>query len=378
MHNRTFDYDYLIVGAGFYGASFARAATDLGKRCLVMDKRGHIAGAAYDIPCADYYVSEYGAHVFHTNSLKIWDFLSRFTTFKPFIYRPKIKSRNGVFSFPINLMTLQQLYGIASPAEAEEHLKGVRVNIENPSNFEDWMLSMVGDDLYQRFYYHYTKKHWFKEPRELPVSIAQRIPIRLTYDENYFITKFQGMPDQGYTNLVRNMLDGIKVELGAAYSKEYEKMARRVIYAGPIDEYYDYEHGELDFRTLQFTKEVYSGDKQGNAAINYTDASPSYIRSVEHRHFYKHGEAIKHYGVGAEAVPSVVTYDCPVKYERGMDPFYPIRDKVNSAMYAKYAAIPNDKVSFGGRLGEYKYLDMDQSVASALAAVSRFEPSMAW
>lgn len=378
MHNRTFDYDYLIVGAGFYGASFARAATDLGKKCLVMDKRGHIAGAAYDVPVADYYVSEYGAHIFHTNSLKVWDFFSRFTTFKQFINRPKVLSLGKMLSFPINLMTLQQLYGVTSPAEAEEYLAGVRLNIESPSNFEDWMLSMVGEDLYRRFYYHYTKKQWFKEPRELPVSIAQRIPIRLTYDENYFITKFQGIPDQGYTNLIRNMLDGIKVELGVAYSKDYEKMANKVIYTGPIDEYYNYEHGELDFRTLQFTKEVYAGDKQGNAVVNYTDSFPSYIRSIEHRHFYRHGEAIKHYGAAAEPVQSVVTYDRPVKFEKGMDPFYPIRDKINSAMYAKYAAVPNDKVSFGGRLGEYKYLDMDQSAASALAAVSRFEPRMAW
>jgi UDP-galactopyranose mutase len=174
------------------------------------------------------------------------------------------------------------------------------------------------------------------------------------------------------------MLDGIKVELGVSYSKDYEKMANKVIYTGPIDEYYNYEHGELDFRTLQFTKEVYAGDKQGNAVVNYTDESPSYIRSIEHRHFYRHGEAVKHYGAAIEPVSSVVTYDCPVKFEKGMDPFYPIRDKINSAMYAKYAAIPNEKVSFGGRLGEYKYLDMDQSAASALAAVSRFEPRMAW
>ena len=238
---------------------------------------------------------------------------------------------------------------------------------------------MVGEDLYHRFYYHYTKKQWFKEPRDLPISIAQRIPIRLTYDENYFITKFQGIPDKGYTNLIRNMLDGIPVELGFTYSKDHERMAREVIYTGPIDEYYDYVHGELDFRTLRFTKETFNGDRQGNAVINYVDESPSYIRTIEHRHFYRQGEEIKHYGVGSSSgdVSSVVTYDHPVKFEKGMDPFYPIRDKVNSAIYAKYAAIDNDKVSFGGRLGEYKYLDMDQSAASALTAASRHEPRLA-
>lgn len=368
------EFDYLIVGAGFYGSSFARRVTDLGRKCLVIDKRPHIAGAAFDTKQDSYYVSEYGAHIFHTNSPKVWVFVNQFDTFLPFINRPKVLSEGKMYSFPINLMTLQQLYGITSPAEAEAHLDRVRAKIPDPSNLEEWMLSMVGEDIYRRFYYHYTKKQWFKEPSELPMSIAQRIPIRLTYDENYFITKFQGMPSKGYTNLISKMLDGIKVEIGTSYTADMAKRAKRVIYTGPIDEYYNFEFGRLDFRTLQFTKEEFLGDKQGNAVVNYTDDSPSYIRTIEHMHFYRHGESIKHYNKKPEdKIKSIITYDHPVKFEQGMDPFYPIRDKANSAIYAKYAALASDNIIFGGRLGEYKYLDMDQSMASALAMAAKLE-----
>lgn len=368
------EFDYLVVGSGFYGSSFARAVTDMGRKCLVIDKRPHIAGAAFDTKHDDYYVSEYGAHIFHTNSPKVWNFVNQFDTFLPFINRPKVVSKGKMYSFPINLMTLQQLYGISTPYEAEVYFNRVKADIPEPANLEEWMLSMVGEEIYRKFYYHYTKKQWFKEPSELPTSIAQRLPIRLTYDENYFITKFQGIPSNGYTNLISRMLDGIKVEIGTEYHKDMDRFADRVIYTGPIDEFYGFEFGRLDFRTLDFTKEVFDGDRQGNAVINYVDESPSYIRSVEHMHFYRHGESVKHYNKKAsDSVRSVVTYDHPVRFEQGRDPFYPIRDKANSAMYSRYAALASDRIIFGGRLGEYKYLDMDQSIASALATASRLE-----
>lgn len=366
-------YDYLIVGAGFFGATFARQATDLGKKCLVIDKKSHVAGAAYDTKAHDYYVSEYGAHIFHTNSVMIWDFVNQFSRFNSFVNRPKVVSQGKIYSFPINLMTLQQLYGVKTPKEAKNLIDKMRVNIKNPSNFEEWMLTTVGEDLYRRFYYHYTKRQWLREPKDLPMSIAQRVPIRLTYDENYFITHFQGIPQTGYTKLIRNMLDGIDVEIGENYSENLGNKAKRVIYTGPIDEFYEYSFGRLDYRSLKFEKMEFSDDQQGTAVLNYTDEEAPYLRSIEHRHFYHFGECVKHYNKKSYSSPSIITYDVPVKCGEVAEPYYPIRDKQNSEIYDRYSAIQNKRVIFGGRLGEYKYYDMDQSMASAMALVTKLE-----
>lgn len=362
------DYDFLVVGAGFFGAAFARVATDLGKKCLVIDKRDHIAGTAYDYKVDDYYVSKYGAHIFHTSSEPVWAFVQKFAKFNGLVYRPRIRSEGKVYSFPINLLTLQQLYGVSTPEEAKAHLASVAVKIAEPANAEEWLLSTVGEELYRRFYYGYTKKQWLKEPRELPMSIVQRIPIRLTYDDNYFTTQYQGFPIEGYSNLVRNMLDGIKVELSQPYTHDLDHLAEKVIYSGTIDEYYNYWLGELEYRTLNFVNEDKVGDFQGTVAMNSSDLNVPYIRSIEHRHYNFLGDKVKHYNKapGAET-KSVVTYDYPIKYEQGMDPFYPIRDRGNSRLYALYSEIKNDNVVFGGRLGSYRYLDMDQSIASAMS-----------
>ena len=361
-------YDFIIVGAGIFGATFARRVTDSGKRCLVIDRKPHIAGAAHDSPQDDYFVSSYGAHIFHTHSEEVWNFARQFCDFIPFVNRPKVVSGGRVYSFPINLMTLHQLWGVSTPSEAARKLSEVVVPCENPSNFEEWALSMVGEEIYRRFFYGYTKKQYMREPRDLPTSIIQRLPIRLTYDENYFTTDFQGMPSRGYTNMIRSMLDGIDTELGVNYLKHRERLdrlAKHVVYTGPVDEFFDCQYGKLDYNTLRFERMEFAGDQQGNAVLNHVDESVPHLRSIEHRHFYLRGESQKHYGSPSDH-RSVVTYDIPAAFSDNPEPFYPIRDKRNSELYQRYASIKPPKVIFGGRLGEYKYLDMDQSMASAM------------
>lgn len=362
-------YDFIIVGAGFFGSTFARRAHDAGMRVLIIDKRPHIAGAAHDLAQDDYYVSSYGAHIFHTHSEEVWNFASRFTKFLPFINRPKAMSNGNMYSFPINLMTMHQIWGVRTPDEASRKLEEEKVKIENPSNFEEWALSTIGEDLYKRFIYGYTKKQYMREPRDLPMSIIQRLPIRLTYDENYFTTKYQGIPRHGYTNMMREMLNGVDIELGVDFIKNREKlssMAKQIVYTGPIDEFFNYEHGHLEYNTMRFERKEFIGDQQGNAVINHVDQNTPYLRSIEHRHFYVHGESTKHYDISNNSFKSVITYDMPISFKDHPDPLYPIRNKVNSDIYQKYSAIRPRNVLFGGRLGEYKYLDMDQSMASAI------------
>lgn len=361
-------YDFLIVGAGFFGATFARLATDAGKKCLVIDRLSHIAGAAHDSTMHGITVSSYGAHILHSHSEEVWSFLQKFAEIDPFINKPKVLSGNKVFSFPINLMALHQLWGVVSPDEARRKLAEVRVPCQNPRNFEEWALSMVGRELYELFIYGYTKKQWHREPRELPSSIIQRLPIRLTYEENYFTTKYQGMPREGYTALVQNMLDGVDVRLGVDFFviHDWHDYAKHLVYTGPIDRFFKYEFGHLDYNTLRFEHKVFHGDFQGNAVFNHVDLHTPYLRTVEHRHFYRQDQ--KHYGQPKEET-TVVSYDYPVPFKDHPEPYYPIRDARNSELYAKYFDLKKNlpDVTFGGRLGEYKYLDIDQTVASAMS-----------
>jgi UDP-galactopyranose mutase len=370
-------YDYLIVGSGFFGATFARKMTDAGKKCLVIDKNHHVAGAAFDQKREGILVSEYGAHILHTHSEEIWSFLNRFSPIDPFINKPKVLSGGKVYSFPINMMTLHQLWGVVTPEEAREKLNLHRIPCSSPKNFEEWVLDKVGKEIYEKFIYGYTKKQWLKEPRELPSSIIARLPIRLTYDENYFTTKYQGIPRHGYTALVQNMLDGIDVELGVdffAKMQNWQNIAKHLVYTGPVDKFFDYSHGELEYNTLRFEHKVYKGDFQGNAVFNYTDLDVPYIRTIEHKHFYETCTP-KHYvhDQKNEEV-TVVSYDFPVPFKEHPEPYYPIRDERNSDLYTKYYNIKKDfykNVTFGGRLGEYKYLDIDQTVASAYTKAER-------
>jgi UDP-galactopyranose mutase len=361
-------HDFLIVGAGFFGAAFARLATDAGHKCLVIDRLPHMAGAAHDSRQYDgTLVSHYGAHILHSNSNDVWNFLLRFGHIDPFINKPKVLSGNKVYSFPINMMTLHQLWGVVTPEEARRKLQEVRIPCDNPRNFEEWALSMIGRELYELFIYGYTKKQWHREPRELPSSIIQRLPIRLTYDENYFSCKHQGMPREGYTQMVKNMLDGIEVRLGVDFFSIYDwhDYAKHLVYTGPIDKFFKYEYGELEYNTLRFEHRVYKGDFQGNAVFNHVDLSVPYIRTVEHKHFSRQGA--KHYGQPNEET-TFVSYDYPVPFKDHPEPYYPIRDLRNSDLYAKYFDLKKNlpDVTFGGRLGEYKYLDIDQTIASAM------------
>lgn len=361
-------YDNLIVGAGFFGATIARILTDAGQSCLVIDRQPHIAGTAYDKKWDNgIIVSEYGAHIFHTNNDAIWNFVNKFSDFIPFINKPKILSGDKVYSFPINMMTLHQLWGVITPEQARQKLNAVRIPCEHPSNLEEWALDRIGPELYELFYKDYTTKQWGREPKELPASIIQRLPIRLTYDENYFTTKYQGMPKNGYAQLVQNMLDGIQVELEIDFFAmgDWTSYAKNLIYTGPVDKFFNYEYGALDYNTLHFEHKVFHGDYQGNAVFNHVDLSTPYLRSVEHKHFYN--SVAKHDTLIADRHKStVVSFDYPVSFKDHPEPYYPIRDEINSSLYAKYLALKPPNVTFGGRVGEYKYLDIDQTIASAM------------
>jgi UDP-galactopyranose mutase len=365
-------YDFLVVGAGFFGATFARKATEAGRKCLVIDKNNHIAGATYDRKWDNgIIVGEYGAHIFHTASEEVWDFINQFTTIETFINKPKVLSGRNVYSFPINMMTLHQLWGVVTPAEAFQKLQEVRLPCERPRNFEEWALDRVGQQLYELFFYGYTKKQWLKEPKDLPASIIQRLPIRLTYEENYFTTKYQGIPKNGYSETVENMLDGIKVELGVDFftmKNKWRDYAKHLIYTGPVDKFFDFTCGDLEYNTLKFEHKVYKGDFQGNAVFNYADPSVPQIRTIENKHFYDRRTS-KHYdNKNLDTSETVVTYDIPVSYKDHPEPYYPIRDDRNSDIYNNYFDLKQTQtdVTFGGRLGEYKYLDIDQTIASAL------------
>lgn len=366
-------YDFLVVGAGFFGATFARLATDAGKSCLVIDRLPHIAGAAHDSKwdCGQI-VASYGAHIFHTNSDEVWHFINQFGEMEPFINKPKVLSGNKVYSFPINMMTLHQLWGVVTPAEAFQKLNDVRIPCDHPRNLEEWILDKIGKELYELFIYGYTKKQWMKEPRELPSSIIQRLPIRLTYDENYFTSKYQSMPKEGYTKIVENMLSGICVDLGVDFFGlgDWRDYAKHLVYTGPIDKFFNYQFGKLEYNTLRFEHHELFGDYQGNAVFNHVDLSMPYLRSVEHKHFQRSHQ--KHYDPDCEnKEKTIVTFDYPIAFEDHPEPYYPIRDTQNSDLYAKYFALKKEmpNVTFGGRLGEYKYIDIDQTIASAMQKV---------
>lgn len=365
-------YDVMVVGAGFFGATFARKMTDAGKRCLVIDRLPHVAGASFDRKWDNgIIVGEYGAHIFHTQSEEVWEFINRFGTMENFINKPKVLSGGRVYSFPINMMTLHQLWGVVTPAEAWAKIQSVRVPCENPRNFEEWILDKVGRELYEMFFYGYTRKQWLKEPSELPASIIQRLPIRLTYEENYFTTKYQAMPKDGYGDLVSNMLEGIDVHLGVDFfdlRDDWRKNAHMLVYTGPVDKYYGYQHGRLEYNTLRFEHKTYQGDFQGNAVFNHVDLGVPHLRTIECKHFHDKRLA-KHYDPkSVDSGDTVVTYDIPISFKDHPEPYYPIRDDRNSEIYNRYMDIKKGEpeVIFGGRLGEYKYLDIDQTIASAL------------
>lgn len=352
-------YDYLIVGSGLFGSVFARQMTDKGAKCLVIDKRNHIGGNCFTRDVGGIHVHEYGPHIFHTSSDRVWEYMNRWAKFNHFVCRPKVKYGESVYSFPINLLTLYQLWGVSTPDEAREKLNQVKILIVNPSNLEEWVLSQVGEEIYSKFIYGYTKKQWNRDPKSLPSSIIKRLPIRLTYDDNYFDDRYQGIPIGGYTAIFEKLLDGIPVENGVDFLKDrniLEGKAKRVVYTGPIDEFFGCDEGFLEWRSLRFEQEILSGDFQGNAIFNYTEETVPYTRICEHKHF--------EFG---KQDHTVITKEYPQDWTPKKEKFYPVNDERNNELYRIYRdRVDDSRYIFGGRLADYKYYDMHQVVGSAL------------
>lgn len=359
-------FDFLIVGAGLYGATFARQATDAGKKCLVIDKRSHIAGNAYSQNVGGIEVHKYGPHIFHTNSDKIWNYVNQFAKFND--YRHKVLSLydRKHYSFPLNLKTLEQLWGNLSDEELIAKFKAGQSEHQVWENLEDWAIAEVGKEIYDKFIYGYTKKQWGTEPRNLPSSIISRIPVRTERNDDYHKSKFSGIPADGYTKMVANMLDGITVVVNEDYLLKrnyWDDIAKHVVYTGPIDEFFDYKFGELSWRSLRFEEYKYDyRNVQGVAQINYPEDNVAYTRTVEHQHFNDTG-----------ASHSIVTFEYPQKYERGREKFYPINDAINNGVYQEYKKMIPKSHTFGGRLAEYRYYDMDQVIAAAMSKFEKFQ-----
>ena len=358
-------YDYLIIGSGLFGSVCARELTDAGFKCLVIDKRNHIGGNVYTENIKGINVHKYGPHIFHTSNKKIWDYVNKFIEFNHFSYRPRVNFNNKIYSFPINMMTLYQLWGVTNPKEALEKINKVKINIKNPSNLEEYILSKVGKEIYETFIKGYTKKQWEKDPKDLPVSIIKRIPIRLTFDDNYYFDKYQGIPIGGYTKLINNLLKEIEVKTSIDYFKnkaELDLVSRKVIFTGKIDEYFNYKFGELEYRGLNFKQEILDIDNfQGVAGMNYTSEKVPFTRIIEHKHF-EFGKQ-KH---------TIITKEYPKRASKNDIPYYPINNKANNKRYSKYKKLAEKtNVIFGGRLAEYKYYDMHQVIGSALSKVKK-------
>ncbi|MCH5186116.1 MAG: UDP-galactopyranose mutase [Oscillospiraceae bacterium] len=355
-------YDYLVVGAGLSGSVFARIMTDKGYKCLVIDRRDHIAGNVYSENIEGIEVHKYGPHIFHTDNERVWNFLNKYTSFNHFVYSPVANYKGEFYNLPFNMNTFYQLWKVKTPEEAKRKIEEqvIESGINEPKNLEEQAVSLVGKDIYEKLIKGYTSKQWGCDCKELPAFIIKRLPVRFVFDNNYFNHPYQGIPIGGYTKLVEKMLDGIEVRLDVDYLKEkdtYENIAKKIVYTGTIDEYYDYCFGELEYRSLRFETEVLDiPNYQGIAGMNYTDSETPYTRIVEHKHFeFSKGNADK----------TVITREYPNRWEKGDEPYYPINNDKNNELYEKYRkkAESDDKVIFAGRLGKYKYYDMDKAVA---------------
>ncbi|MCR5777919.1 MAG: UDP-galactopyranose mutase [Lachnospiraceae bacterium] len=362
-------YDYLIVGAGLYGAVCARQLTDAGKKVLVIDKRSHIAGNVYTEKMEGINVHIYGAHIFHTNNKSVWDYVNRFSVFNRFTNSPVANYKGELYSLPFNMYTFNKMWGVVTPEEAAAKIEEQRkdAGIEEPKNLEEQAISLVGTDIYEKLIKGYTKKQWGRPCVDLPAFIIKRLPVRLTFDNNYFNALYQGIPVGGYAKMVEAMLDGIEVRLDTDYfanKAELESQAEKVIYTGPIDAYFDYKLGNLEYRSVRFETEVLDKPNfQGNAAVNYTDVETPWTRIIEHK-WFEFGKDEE----GNDLPKTVISREYSSEWKLGDEPYYPVNDEKNGKLYADYKALADkeDKVIFGGRLGEYKYYDMDQVIAVAL------------
>lgn len=356
-------YDYLVVGAGLYGAVFAYEAKKKGKTCLVIDKRDHIAGNIYCENVSGINVHKYGAHIFHTSDKKIWEYVNQFAEFNNYINSPVARYKNELYNLPFNMNTFSKMWNIATPQEAKDIIASqiADLNITEPKNLEEQALSLVGKDVYEKLIKGYTEKQWGRDCKDLPSFIIKRLPLRFIYDNNYFNDRYQGIPIGGYTKIVEKMLDGIEVRLNTNYldnREEFDAMADKIVYTGMIDQFYDYKLGVLEYRSVRFeTEELPMENYQGNAVVNYTEREVPYTRIIEHKHF--------EFG---KQPTTIISREYSSEWKKGDEPYYPVNNDKNNALYQQYKELADKehKVIFGGRLGGYKYYDMDKVIESAM------------
>ena len=361
-------YDYLIVGAGLYGAVFAHQATKRGKKCLVIDKRNHIAGNIYTYECEGINVHQYGAHIFHTNNKTVWEYVNQFAEFNRYTNSPVANYKGEIYNMPFNMNTFNKMWGVITPAEAKAKIEQQKAEagITEPKNLEEQAISLVGTDIYEKLVKGYTGKQWGRPCTELPAFIIRRLPVRFTYDNNYFNALYQGIPNGGYTKMVANILGDTEVRLGVDYLEnktELDKLAEKIVYTGPVDAYFDYRLGTLQYRSVRFETETLDTDNyQGNAVVNYTDSETPYTRIIEHKHF--------EFGTQEK---TVISREYSTEWKPGDEPYYPVNDDKNSTLYSQYKALADKEknVIFGGRLGEYKYYDMDKVIEAALETADK-------
>lgn len=367
-------YDYLVVGAGLYGSIFAHEAKAHGKSVLVIDKRPNIGGNIYTEDIEGIHVHKYGAHIFHTNNTKVWKYITQFAEFNRFTNSPVANYKGELYSLPFNMYTFNKMWGVVTPEEAAAKIEEQKkeAGITNPQNLEEQAISLVGKDIFEKLVKGYTEKQWGRDCRELPAFIIKRLPVRLTFDNNYFNALYQGIPMGGYTKLVENILEDIEVRTGIDYLEhkaEYDALADQVVYTGAIDAYFDYKLGALEYRSVRFETELLDMPNfQGNAAVNYTDRETPWTRIIEHK-WFEFGKD----DAGNDLPKTVISREYSSEWKPGDEPYYPVNDEKNGALYAKYKELAEkeERVIFGGRLGEYKYYDMDAVIASALGLCER-------
>ena len=361
-------YDYLIVGSGLFGSIFAYEANKKGKKCLVIEKRSHIGGNIYTENVEGIQVHKYGAHIFHTSNKEVWKYINQFAEFNRYTNSPVARYKDELYNMPFNMNTFHALWGVITPEEAkqkiEEEKKEARIN--EPKNLKEQAINLVGKTIYEKLVKGYTEKQWGKKATELPSFIIKRLPVRFTYDNNYFNDSYQGIPIGGYTQIIEKMLDGIEVKLDYDYFEhkdELKDIADKIIFTGPIDKFYDYQFGELEYRSLRFETEMLNiSNYQGNAVVNYTEYEVPYTRIIEHKHFDF-----------VDTDKTIITREYPDKWDKDKEPYYTINDEKNTSLYNKYKELSekNNKVIFGGRLGQYKYFDMDKVIKEALDCVRK-------
>ncbi len=359
-------YDYLIVGAGLYGSIFAYEMNKKGKKCLVIDKRNHIGGNIYCENIEGINVHEYGAHIFHTSNKEVWEYINQFCEFNNYINSPIASYKGEIYNLPFNMNTFNKLWGIVTPKEAKIKIEEQKkeFSITEPKNLEEQAISLIGKDIYEKLIKGYTEKQWGRKATELPAFIIKRLPVRFTYDNNYFNDRYQGIPIGGYTKIIEKMLEGIEIKLNTNFfdNREYfENIAEKIVFTGMIDEFYNYKFGRLEYRSLRFETEILDEENyQGNAVVNYTEREIPYTRIIEHKHF-EFGKQKK----------TVITKEYPSEWKEGEESYYPVNDEKNNKLYEKYKELAEkeESVIFGGRLGEYKYYDMDKVIEKALGDI---------